>query len=88
MNRFIVGIMLFKVRTMLCLGPLVWLCALSPSVYLGSGAYIWGVDGGDGYFYSYFVDIDFGVRPSLSLQSGVKISSGNGSATSPYKIAV
>ena len=23
-NRFIVGIMLFKVRTMLCLGPLVW----------------------------------------------------------------
>ena len=29
---------------------------------------------------------DFGVRPSLSLQSGVKISSGNGRATNPYKI--
>ena len=51
-------------------------------------AYVYGVDGGFGKLGDNSVDNNNpGVRPSLSLQSGVKISSGNGSATNPYKIA-
>ena len=61
--------------------------ALSPSGFPGDRARVWGVDGNDGRFGSVYVSGSRGVRPSLSLQSGVKIStSGNGSATSPYKI--
>ncbi|MCI7554702.1 MAG: DUF6273 domain-containing protein, partial [Tenericutes bacterium] len=63
----------------------VW-WALSPDDFVGNFARVWGVDGGS-FLYNYYVNNDYGVRPSLSLQSGVKISSGNGSATSPYKIA-
>ena len=61
--------------------------SLSPVDFVGSNTDVWGVRGNN------FLDIagvdsnDYGVRPSLSLNSGVKISSGNGSATSPYKIA-
>ena len=60
--------------------------ALSPGVFSGY-ARVWVVSGRISDHD--FVDVDSGdgVRPSLSLQSGVKIStSGNGSATSPYKI--
>ena len=61
--------------------------ALSPSVFNGRRAHVWGVYGNGGPLGGFSVDSDYGVRPSLSLQSGVKIStSGNGSATSPYKI--
>ena len=62
--------------------------ALSPGDFSGSYAYVWGVDGNGSYrLGSGCVGNSNGVRPSLSLQSGVKIStSGNGSATSPYKI--
>ena len=60
---------------------------LSPGDFDGNGAIVWGVDGGGSLSDGYVVGI-LGGRPSLSLQSGVKIStSGNGSATSPYKIA-
>ena len=64
--------------------------ALSPLGFNGDFAYVWGVDGNRNrsdlvYVYVYGYE---GVRPSLSLQSGVKISSsGIGSATNPYKIA-
>ena len=65
-------------------------CALSPNDFNGNGAFVWVVSGDDGNLVlvdGYVVGI-LGGRPSLSLQSGVKIStSGNGSATSPYKIA-
>ena len=62
--------------------------ALSPRVFSGNVAYVWGVSGdGSTLGYGYVDNNDFGVRPSLSLQSGVKISSGVGSATNPYKIA-
>ena len=65
-------------------------CALSPNDFDGDGAFVWVVSGDDGNLVlvdGYVVGI-LGGRPSLSLQSGVKIStSGNGSATSPYKIA-
>ncbi len=62
--------------------------ALSPSVFNGRRAHVWGVYGNGGPLGGFSVDSDYGVRPSLSLQSGVKISNGNGSATNPYKIAV
>ncbi|MDO4341213.1 MAG: hypothetical protein Q4C44_00520 [bacterium] len=64
--------------------------ALSPSGYLGVGAFVWVVVGaGGGLIERGFVDDGYGVRPSLSLQSGVKISSsGIGSATNPYKVVM
>ena len=61
--------------------------ALSPGVFYGYDAGVWFVFGDTSYLYVNGVSLDYGVRPSLSLQSGVKISSGNGSAASPYKIA-
>ena len=85
--------MLFKVRTMLSLGPLAWWWSLSPNNFNGSNANVWGVSGLDGGLFHIYLgngknNFSRGVRPSLSLQSGVKISSGNGSATNPYKIAI
>ena len=41
---------------------------------------------GDGLLAYIFVNNNFGVRPSLSLQSGVKISSADGTSTNPYKV--
>ena len=41
---------------------------------------------GDGLLAYIFVNNDFGVRPSLSLQSGVKISSADGTSTNPFKV--
>ena len=65
--------------------PIFW-WTLSPFVFNGGNARVWDVDG-----YLSDVGVSYGVkggmRPSLSLQSGVKISSGNGSAANPYKIA-
>ena len=61
--------------------------ALSPGDFNGSYASVWGVYS-DSFLGNASVLNIYGVRPSLSLQSEVKIStSGNGSATSPYKIA-
>ena len=62
--------------------------ALSPIGFDGNSAYVWGVDGLISDLVYDNVNVYYGVvRPSLSLQSGVKISSsGIGSATSPYKI--
>ena len=59
--------------------------ALSPFGFNGYNAIVWVVDGS--YLDGGHVLNNRGVRPSLSLQSGVKISSsGIGSATNPYKI--
>ena len=62
--------------------------ALSPFNYSGDGTAIWEVNGYNGMIDIDAVTVTNNIRPSLSLSSGVKISSGNGSATSPYKIAV
>ena len=64
-----------------------WWWALSPNVFGGSYAIVWEAGGSNSDFKVGFVENGSGVRPSLSLQSGVKISSGIGSATNPYKIA-
>ena len=61
--------------------------ALSPGVFDGSDAGVLGVYGNHSSLVDYFVYSNYGVRPSLSLSSGVKISGGIGSATNPYKIA-
>ncbi|MCI7554123.1 MAG: hypothetical protein MST00_01640, partial [Tenericutes bacterium] len=65
-----------------------WCGSLSPSYFAGGYAGVFSVFGSDGDFGGNDVNFLRGVRPSLSLQSGVKISSsGIGSATNPYKIA-
>ena len=64
-----------------------WWWALSPGYFSGYGARVWDVSGSDSGLGYDRVGDDRGVRPSLSLQSGVKISSsGIGSATNPYII--
>ena len=85
MNRFIVGIMLFKVRAMLCLGPLVWWWSLSPSYFNGSDADVWFVGGSDGYLNYYSVDNSIGLRPSISLKPSTNVT-GNGTSDKPYKV--
>ncbi len=61
--------------------------ALSSNYFYRNNAYIWVVNGSNGYFAPSGVSNTYGVRPSLSLSSGVKITSGEGSAINPYKIA-
>ena len=63
-----------------------WWWALSSSSFSGSLARVWDVDGPNGRLDCGYVDNLNVMRPSLSLQSGVKISSGEGSATDPYII--
>ncbi len=60
--------------------------ALSPDFFKGNYSAVWAVTGSSGASGGLRVNYVVTVRPSLSLQSGVKISSGNGSATNPYKI--
>ena len=62
---------------------------LSPNAFFGVDALVWGVDGNEGSFGGDYVGDDLGVRPSLSLVSNIRISSGTGTgtATNPYKIA-
>ena len=64
-----------------------WWWALSPNGFSGVNARVWGVTGYSSRLGYDYVGRSGGARPSLSLQSGVKISSsGVGSATNPYKI--
>ena len=62
-----------------------WL--LTPSRFTAGDTYVWGVSN-DYNIDDSRVTVGNGVRPSLSLVSSLKISSGDGSATNPYKIAV
>ena len=61
--------------------------SLSPNVYRGSRAIVWGVYGSDfpGSLSGNVPD-GIGVRPSVSLASCVGIKSGNGTPESPYEI--
>ena len=63
-----------------------WL--LSPFIWDGSDAGVFYVNGSSnpGYLSSYGVDITGGVRPAVSLESCVKTSGGDGSASNPYTI--
>ena len=66
-----------------------WWWSLSPVFFRGDRAFVWVVRGGSGDFVDDRVHNTNGVRPSLSLVSNIKISSGTGigTATNPYKIA-
>ncbi len=64
-----------------------WGGSLSPIGFRNSSALVWSVDGIASYLGYSTVTDNGGVRPALSLNSGVKISSGIGTATNPYKIA-
>ena len=63
--------------------------ALSPSYFSGRNVLGWSVCGGDSDLRRFNIISNRGVRPSLSLVSNIKISSGTGTgtATNPYKIA-
>ena len=61
--------------------------ALSPDEFDGDQVYVWDVGGNSGELYADRVYNGYGVRPSLSLQSGVKISSENGTRNNPYKVS-
>jgi hypothetical protein len=60
-------------------------CSLSPYSFENSSAFVWFV-GSSGNFYNYYVHNSYGVRPAISLKSGIMFSSGNGSVTSPYVV--
>ena len=65
--------------------------SLSPESFYGNdnSAYVWCVDGSEAFLSEDYVYDYMDVRPSLSLSSGVKISSsGIGSATNPYKVVM
>ena len=56
-------------------------CSLSPFIYY-TNAQVWAVSNGS--ITSGDVNINFGVRPSISLVSGISISSGTGTSEDPY----
>ena len=62
--------------------------SLSPSTWNGSRAYSWLVNGsGDpGSLNDSFVNYSGGVRPTVSLKSCIKYSTGNGTSETPYEI--
>ena len=62
--------------------------SLSPYRFSGGRAYVWGVNGGSGYFNSLSVaGVGFasGVRPSISLKSTTNVT-GDGTSENPYKV--
>ena len=61
-------------------------CSLSPFNFSNGGAFIWGVDGSNGYFANYDVDSTFGVRPAIILVSDIEISGGSGTSEDPYVV--
>ena len=68
-------------------GETIW-WLLSPNYWSGAGPIVFSVSGSSdpGYLSSGHVNRTYGVRPTLSLKSCVKYSSGNGSASDPYTI--
>ena len=61
--------------------------SLSPDLFSGYGAGVWGVDGSYGRFDGYYVNNTSGVRPSISLKSTTNVT-GEGTSSSPYIISM
>ena len=61
--------------------------SLSPNYFNDSSADVWGVRGSYGYFDRNYVDIAFGLRPSISLKSTTN-ATGNGTSDSPFIISM
>ena len=59
---------------------------ISPYYYQGTVGGMWSVNGGNGKLARVAIGSNYGVRPSISLVKNIKISSGDGTATNPYKI--
>ena len=66
-NRFIVGIVLFKVRAMLREGLQFGWWSLSPIDFNGDNANVWDVNGGNGNFDNNNVNNTNGVRAYFLL---------------------
>ena len=65
----------------------IWWRSLSPYSFDGSVAGVWYVGGSNGYFYNYYVNSNFGVRPSISLKSTTNVT-GEGTSSSPFIISI
>ncbi len=64
-----------------------WWWSMSPHYFTGSNAYVWSVNGSNGYFNSYVVNNAGGVRPSISLKSTTNVT-GEGTSSSPFIISM
>ena len=65
-----------------------WWWSLSPNFFSGGYAYVWGVGGSYGDFDRRgYVDVTYGVRPSISLKSTTNVT-GEGSISTPYIISM
>ena len=61
-----------------------WWWSLSPGLFAGGGAHVWGVNSGSLYSY-FFVNGDDGLRPVISLISSTNVT-GDGTSENPYKV--
>ena len=61
---------------------------MSPYYTTGSTAFFWQVNGDIGSLYEYGSNIDYAVRPVISLISSAKVSSGSGTSENPYIVSV
>ena len=59
--------------------------SLSPNYFNGYGAYVWRVNGSNGYFDYNRVGNAIGVRPSISLKSTTNVT-GSGTSEDPFKV--
>ena len=62
-----------------------WWWSMSPYIFDGRYAYVWGVLGGNGGFNYSGVGGNGGVRPVISLISSTNVT-GNGTSDKPYKV--
>ena len=62
-----------------------WWWSLSPSNFIGGRASVWSVTGSNGSFDGGSVEVAFGVRPSISLESTTNVT-GDGTSENPYKV--
>ncbi len=72
-------------KSYLYTNQIVW--AGSPHSFNGYLAYEFYVSS-RGFLSSYRVDYTYGVRPSISLASGIRTSGGDGTATDPYTLEI
>ena len=62
--------------------------SLSPRAFSGSYAFVWLVlSGHGGLGVDYYVTLNGGCRPYISLKSSVRVLSGTGTSEAPYKVA-
>ena len=58
--------------------------SLSPGGFRSGSAGVWGVNGSSGHF-SIYVNGSYGIRPSISLKSSIKVT-GDGTSEKPYVV--